>query len=118
MCRQSPAPGQQRRMGRRAHVVLIEGGCPDSRRPADDAGGVGLRRLNAGLSSLPVREHRPAGEVSGTGNTRAFRLNGQFLPPRNGFPARALVGGWYAMDSVKWLQRIVLLGPDDRPGSF
>jgi DMSO/TMAO reductase YedYZ molybdopterin-dependent catalytic subunit len=48
----------------------------------------------------------------------AFRLNGQFLPPRNGFPVRALLPGWYAMDSVKWLRRIVVLGPEDRPEGF
>ena len=48
----------------------------------------------------------------------AFRLNGQFLPPRNGFPVRALLPGWYAMDSVKWLRRMVVLGPEDRPEGF
>ncbi len=40
----------------------------------------------------------------------AFKLNGHFLQGRNGFPARALFPGWYAMDSVKWLRRIVVLG--------
>jgi DMSO/TMAO reductase YedYZ molybdopterin-dependent catalytic subunit len=39
----------------------------------------------------------------------AFKLNDLFLPPRNGFPARALFPGWYAMNSVKWLRRIVVL---------
>jgi DMSO/TMAO reductase YedYZ molybdopterin-dependent catalytic subunit len=43
----------------------------------------------------------------------AFKLNGQFLPENHGFPLRALLPGWYAMDSVKWLRRIVVLGPDD-----
>ena len=41
----------------------------------------------------------------------AFKLNDRFLPRKNGFPARALFPGWYAMDSVKWLQRVVVLGP-------
>jgi DMSO/TMAO reductase YedYZ molybdopterin-dependent catalytic subunit len=45
-------------------------------------------------------------------------LNDRFLLPKNGFPARALFPGWYAMDSVKWLQRIVLLGPDEPAESF
>lgn len=46
----------------------------------------------------------------------AFRLNGQFLPRRSGFPARVLFPGWYGMDSVKWIQRMVVLGPiDDAP---
>jgi DMSO/TMAO reductase YedYZ molybdopterin-dependent catalytic subunit len=48
----------------------------------------------------------------------AFKLNDRFLPRRNGFPARALFPGWYAMDSVKWLRRIVVLGPRDRPSDF
>ncbi len=48
----------------------------------------------------------------------SFRLNERFLPPRNGFPARALFPGWYAMDSVKWLERIVVLGPSDWPDVY
>jgi DMSO/TMAO reductase YedYZ molybdopterin-dependent catalytic subunit len=48
----------------------------------------------------------------------AFKLNDRFLARRNGFPARALFPGWYAMDSVKWLQRIVVLGPADEPPGF
>lgn len=48
----------------------------------------------------------------------AFRLNGQLLPRRSGFPARALFPGWYGMDSVKWLQRIVVLGPADATPNF
>ena len=30
------------------------------------------------------------------------------LPPEHGFPLRAIVPGWYAMASVKWLQRIIV----------
>ncbi|MFN0169494.1 MAG: molybdopterin-dependent oxidoreductase [Bryobacteraceae bacterium] len=48
----------------------------------------------------------------------AFRLNDQFLPRRHGFPARAMQAAQYAMNSVKWLERIVVLGPDDRPAEF
>jgi DMSO/TMAO reductase YedYZ molybdopterin-dependent catalytic subunit len=48
----------------------------------------------------------------------AFKMNGRFLPPANGFPARALFPGWYAMDSVKWLTRVVALGPEDAPADF
>ena len=39
-------------------------------------------------------------------------MNGQDLPPEHGFPVRAIVPGWYAMASVKWLQRIIVI---DRP---
>jgi DMSO/TMAO reductase YedYZ molybdopterin-dependent catalytic subunit len=38
----------------------------------------------------------------------AYRMNGRDLPPEHGFPLRALVPGWYAMASIKWLQRIIV----------
>ena len=47
----------------------------------------------------------------------AYKLNGRFLPRGNGFPARAIFPGWYAMDSVKWLRRIVVLASDE-PSTF
>jgi DMSO/TMAO reductase YedYZ molybdopterin-dependent catalytic subunit len=40
----------------------------------------------------------------------AYRMNGKDLPPEHGFPVRAIVPGWYAMASIKWLQRIVVTG--------
>src|SRR5436305_1124427 len=42
----------------------------------------------------------------------AYKMNGKDLPPEHGFPLRAIVPGWYAMASVKWLQRIIVI---DRP---
>jgi DMSO/TMAO reductase YedYZ molybdopterin-dependent catalytic subunit len=39
-------------------------------------------------------------------------MNGAELPASHGFPLRAVVPGWYAMASVKWLTRIVVM---DRP---
>jgi len=39
----------------------------------------------------------------------AYRMNGQTLSLAHGFPLRAIVGGWYGMASVKWVQRIVVL---------
>jgi len=42
----------------------------------------------------------------------AYKMNGEDLPPEHGFPVRAIVPGWYAMASVKWLQRIIV---NDRP---
>jgi DMSO/TMAO reductase YedYZ molybdopterin-dependent catalytic subunit len=41
-----------------------------------------------------------------------YKMNGSDLPPEHGFPLRAIVPGWYAMASVKWLQRIIV---SDRP---
>jgi len=42
----------------------------------------------------------------------AYKMNGEDLAPEHGFPLRAIVTGWYAMASVKWLQRIIVT---DRP---
>ncbi len=39
----------------------------------------------------------------------AYKMNGSDLPPEHGFPVRAIVPGWYAMASVKWLQRIIVM---------
>jgi len=36
------------------------------------------------------------------------RMNGEALRAEHGFPLRAIVPGWYAMASVKWLQRIIV----------
>jgi DMSO/TMAO reductase YedYZ molybdopterin-dependent catalytic subunit len=38
----------------------------------------------------------------------AYKMNGGELPPEHGFPVRAIVPGWYAMASVKWLERIII----------
>jgi DMSO/TMAO reductase YedYZ molybdopterin-dependent catalytic subunit len=38
----------------------------------------------------------------------AYKMNGTELPPEHGFPVRAIVPGWYAMASVKWLRRILV----------
>jgi DMSO/TMAO reductase YedYZ molybdopterin-dependent catalytic subunit len=38
----------------------------------------------------------------------AYAMNGEKLSASHGFPLRAIVPGWYAMASVKWLRRIVV----------
>src|SRR5438552_1839160 len=38
----------------------------------------------------------------------AYKMNDVDLPAEHGFPLRAIVPGWYAMASIKWLQRIVV----------
>jgi DMSO/TMAO reductase YedYZ molybdopterin-dependent catalytic subunit len=38
----------------------------------------------------------------------AYKMNGRELPLEHGFPLRAIVPGWYAMASTKWLQRIIV----------
>ena len=38
----------------------------------------------------------------------AYEMNGVRLSATHGFPLRAIVPGWYAMASVKWLRRIIV----------
>lgn len=42
----------------------------------------------------------------------AYKMNGEELPPEHGFPVRAIVPGWFAVASIKWLQRVIVT---DRP---
>jgi DMSO/TMAO reductase YedYZ molybdopterin-dependent catalytic subunit len=42
----------------------------------------------------------------------AYEMNGEPLSATHGFPVRAIVPGWYAMASVKWVRRIIVT---DRP---
>ncbi|MEZ5399386.1 MAG: molybdopterin-dependent oxidoreductase [Bryobacteraceae bacterium] len=36
-------------------------------------------------------------------------MNGEKLPPGHGFPIRAIIPGWYGMQSIKWLNKIEVL---------
>jgi DMSO/TMAO reductase YedYZ molybdopterin-dependent catalytic subunit len=40
----------------------------------------------------------------------AYAMNGEPLPKEHGYPVRAIVPGWYAVNSVKWLTHIELIG--------
>jgi DMSO/TMAO reductase YedYZ molybdopterin-dependent catalytic subunit len=42
----------------------------------------------------------------------AYKMNDVDLTPEHGFPVRAIVPGWYAVASIKWLQRVIVT---DRP---
>src|SRR5437868_1849083 len=41
-----------------------------------------------------------------------FKMNGQTLPHRHGFPARVIVPGYFGEKHVKWLTRIEVAGAD------
>lgn len=75
-------------------------------------------RLMQNSPQLPYCQMVPLEKCLQPESLLAFRQNGQFLPRRGGFPARALFPGWYGMDSVKWLQRMVVLGPGDTAPNF
>lgn len=92
-------------------------------KPAAEASSVLLEGSDAGkllpdAPELPYSQLVPLKKCVLPESLVAFRVNDRFLPRSNGFPARALLPGWYGMDSVKWLRRIVVLGPGDKPGSF
>ncbi len=39
----------------------------------------------------------------------AYEMNGEPLPPDQGFPLRLILPGWYGMTQIKWLTRIEVL---------
>jgi len=63
---------------------------------ADSGQGKGPDRF---LRSIPMR--KALGDV-----LLAHRMNGERLPVYHGAPLRAIVPGWYAMASTKWVTRI------------
>jgi DMSO/TMAO reductase YedYZ molybdopterin-dependent catalytic subunit len=87
-----------------ATMVMFEGA---------DAG-----RLLQDSPELPYTQLLPIEKCRKPESMVALKLNDRLLPRKNGFPARALLPGWYGMDSVKWLRRIVVLGPNDPPEAF
>jgi DMSO/TMAO reductase YedYZ molybdopterin-dependent catalytic subunit len=61
---------------------------------------------------------RPTGKISfsrslplskaGDDVLLAYEMSGEKLSASHGFPLRAIVPGWYAMASVKWLRRLIV----------
>jgi DMSO/TMAO reductase YedYZ molybdopterin-dependent catalytic subunit len=47
----------------------------------------------------------------------AYEMDGEPIPAAHGGPVRAIVPGWYATDSVKWLERI-LVAAEEYEGPF
>lgn len=70
-------------------------------------------KLFADTPASPYVQAVPVKKCLDPSSLVAYKLNGRFLPRGNGFPARALFPGWYAMDSVKWLRRVVALNAGD-----
>ncbi|MDA4111856.1 MAG: sulfite oxidase [Thaumarchaeota archaeon] len=50
----------------------------------------------------------PIGKALDPDTIVALRMNGEALPKEQGYPARLIVPGWFAMASVKWLNTIIL----------
>ncbi|HEX7170781.1 MAG TPA: sulfite oxidase [Rubrobacter sp.] len=58
------------------------------------------------LDEVRMRRPLPVEKAGEEGTLLAFRMNGEPLTPDHGFPLRAIVSGWAAVASVKWLGRI------------
>ncbi len=71
-------------------------------------------------SDIPYARALPRDEVERLGNDLlvAYAMNGVPLPSEHGAPLRLVVPGWYAMASVKWLQRIQVVADDEYLGPF
>lgn len=61
---------------------------------------------------IPYARSLPLSKAKSPEVLLAYEMNGEPLPPRHGYPVRAVVAGWYGMASVKWLKRIIVT---DRP---
>jgi DMSO/TMAO reductase YedYZ molybdopterin-dependent catalytic subunit len=86
----------------------------EAARPSAEAAFVLLEGADAGsllqdAAPFPYSQVVPIAKCREISSLVAFKYNNLTLPKRNGFPARALFPGWYGMDSVKWLRRIVVL---------
>ena len=64
-------------------------------------------------SGLGYARSIPISKAMSSDSLLALRMNGETLPAAHGFPARAIVPGWYAMDSVKWLRKVEVLSDVD-----
>jgi|SRR5579863_125830 len=67
---------------------------------ADSGEGEGVVAGTHYVRSIPLEKALDASTLL------AYEMNRAPLPPEHGFPLRAVVSGWYGMDSVKWLTRV------------
>jgi DMSO/TMAO reductase YedYZ molybdopterin-dependent catalytic subunit len=74
-------------------------------RPVAEAGAVRLTGADGFSRAIPLAK------AMGPDSLLVLTMNGEKLPLNHGFPVRAIIPGWYGMDSVKWLRSIeVVLG--------
>ena len=57
----------------------------------------------------PYARSLPIGKALHPDTLVAYELNGKPLPFKQGYPLRLVVPQWYAMASVKWLKRIMVI---------
>jgi DMSO/TMAO reductase YedYZ molybdopterin-dependent catalytic subunit len=69
----------------------------------------GAEREAGGLHIDAYARSIPVSKAMDLNTLLAYRMNGEPLPEAHGGPLRAVVPGWYGMDSVKWLKQISLV---------
>jgi DMSO/TMAO reductase YedYZ molybdopterin-dependent catalytic subunit len=82
-------------------------GLLEKARPSPQARFVRLTAADGFSRAVPLEKAMHADTLLATG------MNGERLNEKHGFPLRAILPGWYGMDSVKWLRAIELL--EDEP---
>jgi len=77
---------------------------------------VGADRGSVGSSSgaVPYSRSLPLEKALHPDTILAYGMNGSPLPREHGHPLRAMVPGWYGMDSVKWLVQMEALKASDK----
>ncbi len=81
---------------------IVSGGLTGVVEP-DAEGGLDLTITEQFARSMSLSEalHRD--------NLLCYEMNGEPLPPANGFPVRLIAPGWYGVANVKWLTRIEVM---------
>jgi DMSO/TMAO reductase YedYZ molybdopterin-dependent catalytic subunit len=75
--------------------------------PSSQANFVRLSGADGFSRNLPLEKAMHADSLV------AFSMNGEKLPTNHGFPLRAVIPGWYGMDSVKWLRSVEVRHEDE-----
>jgi DMSO/TMAO reductase YedYZ molybdopterin-dependent catalytic subunit len=83
----------------RDNAGVLSGGQTGAVEP-DAGGGLDLTITEQFARSMSLRE------ALSPDNLLCYAMNGEPLPPANGFPVRLIAPGWYGVANVKWLTRI------------
>ncbi len=90
-----------------ADVLTRAGVGADATEVALHGGDSGICELAPGVQ--PYARSIPLAKALDRDTLLVWEMDGAPLPAGHGAPLRAVVPGWYATDSVKWLRRIELL---------
>jgi DMSO/TMAO reductase YedYZ molybdopterin-dependent catalytic subunit len=97
---------------------LLEAAQPDTNAAFVLLEGADSGQLFEDCPVLPYAQLVPLSKCQDASTLVAYKYNDLALPKRNGFPARALLPGWYGMNSVKWLTRMRLVRESDEETIF